>query len=132
MTFSPLWSALPPIPLHAVAAMTAFVLGCVQMALRKGTALHVWLGRIWVALMAVVAGSSFFIHDLRLWGPFSPLHLLSVITLAGLGYAVVMARRGEIERHRRTMQYLFCLALVLTGAFTLLPGRVMHQVIFGS
>jgi len=26
---------------------------------------------------------------------------------------------------------LYGLALILTGLFTLLPGRVMHQVVFG-
>jgi uncharacterized membrane protein len=31
--------------------------------------------------MAVVAASSFWIHQMRLVGPFSPIHLLSIFTL---------------------------------------------------
>ena len=54
--------------------------------------------------------------------------------LNGLGgfkmrrFAVQAARRGDIRRHKRAMTSLFWLALVLTGAFTFLPGRVMHQL----
>ena len=80
--------AAPAIPLHAVAAMTAFVLGVVQFAAPKGTLPHRAIGAIWVALMAVVAISSFWIHQLRLVGPWSPIHVLSIFTLVMLPLAV--------------------------------------------
>ena len=41
-----------------------------------------------------------------------------------------MVRKGEIEKHSRMMTLLFYLGLVLTGAFTLLPNRIMYTVIF--
>src|ERR1700710_2944442 len=75
MTLAPLLNALPPIPLHAIAAMAAFVLGIVQFAAPKGTLPHRTLGWIWVALMAFVAISSFWIHQLRVIGSWSPIHL---------------------------------------------------------
>ena len=132
MTLAPLISASPPIPLHALAALVAALLGALQLWGPKGTRNHRMLGYIWVGLMAFVAASGFFIHVLRLVGPFSPIHLLSAVTLVSLWYAVRAARRGNIGQHRRIMVALFWMALVLTGAFTFLPGRVMHQVVSGG
>jgi uncharacterized membrane protein len=88
VSFAPLLDAAPQIPLHAFAAMAAFVLGLVQFAAPKGTLAHRTIGWIWVALMAAVAVSSFWIHQLRLVGPFSPIHLLSIFTLMVLPLAV--------------------------------------------
>jgi uncharacterized membrane protein len=68
MSLAPLLNASPAIQLHAFAALTVFVLGVVQLTAPKGTLPHRTLGWVWVALMAVVAGSSFFIHEIRLWG----------------------------------------------------------------
>jgi hypothetical protein len=45
-----------------------------------------------VALMATVAGSGLFIWTIRLWAPFSPIHLLSVLVLVML-WRGVRARR---------------------------------------
>jgi uncharacterized membrane protein len=78
MSLAPLLNAAPGIPLHAVAAMSAFVLGVVQFAAPKGTLPHRTVGWIWVLLTATVAVSSFWIHQIRLLGPWSPIHLLSI------------------------------------------------------
>jgi uncharacterized membrane protein len=131
MSFAPLLNAALAIPLHAFAAMTAFVLGAVQLAAPKGTVPHRTLGWIWVALMAIVAGSSFWIHQIRLVGPWSPIHLLSIFTLAMLPLGVWRAHRHRAADHRRIMISLFVGALVIAGLFTLLPGRIMHAVAFG-
>jgi uncharacterized membrane protein len=82
--------------------------------------------------MATIAVSSFWIHDLRMIGPFSPIHLLSIFTLAVLPLAVLAARRHDVARHRRAMLGLFLGALVVAGLFTLLPGRIMHAAVFGG
>jgi uncharacterized membrane protein len=37
MSLAPLLDAVPPIPVHAFAAMAAFALGVVQLAAPKGT-----------------------------------------------------------------------------------------------
>ena len=120
-----------PIPLHALAAMVAIILGGIQLAMKKGGAVHRLLGRLWVGLMAVVAASSFFIHEIKLWGLYSPIHVLSLWTLFSLGLAIYFVRVGKIKRHQQVMIALYGFALILTGFFTLLPGRVMHQVVFG-
>src|SRR3954466_13746548 len=125
MSLAPLLDAAPAIPLHAFAAMAAFVLGLVQFAAPKGTLPHRTIGWIWVALMAVVAASSFWIHQIRLVGPFSPIHLLSIFTLVMLPLAVWRARRHQVAGHRRVMILIFAGALVIAGLFTLVPGRIM-------
>ena len=132
MSLAPLLDAAPAIPLHAFAAMAAFVLGSIQLAAPKGTLPHRTLGWIWVILMLVVAGSSFWIHQIQLVGPWSPIHLLSIFTLIMLPIAVWRARRHRVADHRRIMTMTFVGALVIAGLFTLLPGRIMHAVVFGQ
>ena len=119
MSLAPLLDAAPAIPLHAFAAMAAFVLGIVQFAAPKGTLPHRTLGWIWVALMASVAISSFWIHQIRLVGPWSPIHLLSIFTLVMLPLAVWQAHRHQVADHRRIMILIFAGALVIAGLFTL-------------
>lgn len=131
MSLAPLLDAAPAIPVHAFAAMAALVLGIVQFAAPKGTLPHRTLGWIWVVLMAAVAASSFGIHQLRLLGPWSPIHLLSILVLILLPVAVIAARRHHVSSHRKTMIGIFAGGLVIAGLFTLLPGRIMHAVVFG-
>ena len=119
-----------PIPLHAIAAMIAIILGGFQLTMKKGGILHRILGRVWLGLMLIVAFSSFFIHKFELWGAYSPIHLLSLWTIFSVGLAVYYVRVGNIRRHKQVMIAFYWLALILTGFFTLLPGRVMHQVLF--
>ena len=132
MSLAPLLDAAPAIRLHAFAAMTAFAIGLVQFSAPKGTLPHRTVGWIWVALMAIVAVSSFSIHRLRLWGPWSPIHLLSIFMLVTLPLAVRAAHRHAVARHRTGMISIFLGALVIAGLFTLAPGRIMHAVVFGQ
>src|SRR5712691_4005624 len=131
MTLAPLLAAPAVIQLHAFAALGAFTLGAVQLAAPKGTIPHRLFGWLWASLMLAVVVSSFFIHTIRLWGPWSPIHLLSLFTLAMLPLAVWRARQHDVPRHQRAMTGLFVGALVIAGVFTLLPGRIMHAVVFG-
>lgn len=128
---APLLNAAPVIQLHAFAAMGAFTLGVVQLAAPKGTLPHRTIGWIWAGLMLTIVVSSFFIHQIRLWGPFSPIHLLSIFTLVMLPLAVLRARRHNVSGHRNAMLGLFFGALLIAGAFTFLPGRIMHAVAVG-
>jgi uncharacterized membrane protein len=107
------------------------VLGLVQFAAPKGTLPHRTIGWIWVALMAVVALSSFWIHRIGLVGPFSPIHLPWILPLAMLPLGIWWAHYHDVARHRRVMAATFTGALVIAGLLTLLPGRIMHTVVFG-
>ena len=131
MTLGPLLTAPAVIQVHAFAALAAFALGAVQLIAPKGTIPHRVFGWTWATLMLAVVLSSFFIHTIRLWGPFSPIHLISVFTLVMLPLAVLRARRHDVRQHQRAMTSLFIGALVIAGIFTLMPGRIMHAVVFG-
>jgi uncharacterized membrane protein len=132
MSLDPLLAASLVVQMHAFAAMAAFVLGIVQFASPKGTLPHRTIGYVWVGLMLLVAGSSFAIHGIGQWGAFSAIHILSIIVLVLVPLAVLAARRHNVGRHRLAMISLFAGALVIAGAFTLLPGRIMHRVVFGG
>lgn len=132
MTLQPLLSASPAIQFHAFAAIAAFGLGIVQLARRKGDGPHRLSGYVWVGLMLVIAASSFWIHGMNQWQGFSVIHLLSIWVLAFTPIAVMLARRGNIRAHKRSMIGLFAGALLIAGFFTFVPGRIMHTVLFGG
>ena len=131
MSLGPLLSAPPPIPWHAFAALASLAIGGAQLALPKGTARHRVMGYAWAALMLVIAISSFWIQQIRLIGPFSPIHILSVLVLITVPLAVWHAHRHRVAKHRKVMISLYVFALIGAGVFTLLPGRIMHAVVFG-
>jgi uncharacterized membrane protein len=132
MTLAPLLNASPAIQIHAFAAMTAFALGLVQFAAPKGTLPHRTIGWTWVMLMTVVSVTAFFIHELRVWGPWSPIHLIAIYVLIMLPLGVWRARHHKVSAHRKTMIGIFIGGLVIAGLFTFVPGRIMHAVTFGN
>src|SRR5579864_4880751 len=132
MSLAPLLDAPAATQFHAFAAMASFALGLVQLAAPKGTLPHRTIGWTWVTLMLIVGVSSFWIHSIKLWGIWSPIHLLSIFVLVMLPLAVFAAHRHNVRRHQRAMIGLFAGALLIAGIFTLLPGRIMHAVVFGS
>ena len=131
MTLAPLLAASPAIQLHAFAAMAAFAIGIVQLSAPKGTTAHRTVGWLWVLLMLVVSVSAFWIHTIRLWGPWSPIHLLAIFTLITLPIGLLHARHHRVVAHKWTMISIFFGALVIAGVFTFVPGRIMHTVAFG-
>lgn len=52
--------------------------------------------------------------------------------LVMLPLAAWRAHTHRVTDHRRIMILLFTGALVAAGLFTLVPGRIMHQVFFGA
>jgi uncharacterized membrane protein len=132
MTLTPLLDAPAIIQIHAFAAIAAFSIGVVQLAAPKGTIPHRLIGWSWVTVMLAVAVSSLFIHVLRMWDPWSPIHLLSILVLVTLPLGIWHAHRHDVRRHKNAMTALFIGALVIAGALTLLPGRIMHAVVFGA
>jgi uncharacterized membrane protein len=132
MSLDPLLAAPLVVQAHAIAAVAAFVLGLVQFAAPKGTLPHRTIGYVWVALMLLIAGSSFAIRGEGRFGGFSWIHILSVIVLVLVPLSALAAHRHHVRRHSLAMTSIFVGALVVAGAFTLLPGRIMHGVVFGG
>ena len=124
MTPTPLLAAPALVQVHALAAVAALALGPLQFALPKGTGFHRALGYARVALMAPVATSAFGITGVAGEGRYSYIHLHrrgDVRLPAARGVA------GAAAPDRRAQKVV----PVITGAFTLLPGRLMHPVVFG-
>lgn len=130
--FAPFQDATRTIQLHTAAAILALALTGAQLCMPKGTRLHRWMGWSWILLMATAAISSLFISTIKLWGPFSPIHLLVPVTLYSLYEGWRSARQRNIRQHKKTMLTLVIVALGITGALTLLPGRLMHEMLIGN
>lgn len=131
MSLEPLLTSSLMIQIHTFAALTAVPLAALQFAAPKGTPSHRAIGWGWVVLMAIVAITGFFIWEIRMIGPFSPIHLLSIGVLAGLASGVWLIRRGFRLGHWLVMAGVTS-GLLIAGAFTFLPGRIMHAVVTGG
>ncbi len=118
-----------PIKVHLSMAMTALIIGIVQMSGVKGNRLHRVLGWTWVIAMTGTAVSSFFIRELN-HGSFSLIHLLSGWTLIALPMALVAIRAGKVAAHARAMMGLFLGGLLIAGVLSFIPGRLMWQMFF--
>ncbi len=129
-TLAPLMAASPVIQAHVVCALLAFVLGPAALMRRSRDRWHKILGRMWVAAMAGTALSSLLINEARVVGPFSAIHVLSVITLVGLWQGVAAVRAGRIAEHRTAMLRIYGFAILVAGTFTVLPGRRMSETLF--
>jgi uncharacterized membrane protein len=117
---------------HLFVALGALALGPVALTARKGTPVHRAAGYTWVLLMLAAAVSSLFIHGGRLpnLAGFSPIHLLSVYTLVMLTIAMVAIFQRRISAHRRAMKGLYLGACLGAGAFALLPGRFLGDLVW--
>ena len=128
----------PTVAIHLSAALGALLLGPLALWSRLGREqhpqLHRWAGRLWVALMLTTAITAMGIRhsSLAIWQGFSLIHLLIPLTLVTLVVAVIAVLRGHIRRHRRSMQSLYLFALLIPGAFTLLPGRYLGRLVWGD
>lgn len=118
------------IQIHIAAAMAALLLGTVQLVGIKGTGIHRLIGWSWVVAMLTVAVSSLFIRQINP-DAFSLIHLLSGWTLIALPMALFAIRRGRVASHARGMTWTFIGGLIVAGAFTFIPGRLMWAVFFG-
>lgn len=130
MTFEPLFSAPTAIQIHVAAALLAVVLTLVQLSRNVGGRSHRRRGYAWVCAMAVTSLSSFWIAEIRLIGPFSPIHLLSIYVLYTLYSGVIAARQRKIKAHRAWLNSCAFWGLGVAGLFTLIPDRRLSEILF--
>jgi uncharacterized membrane protein len=130
--FTELATTEPLVALHLSTMLGATVLGAWLLAGRKGRTAHRVLGWTWVVLMALAALSSAFMPSRwPVLGPLGPIHLLTLLVLVALPLGVARARAGQVTAHRRTMTRLYVGACAVAGVFTLLPGRLLGQWVWG-
>jgi uncharacterized membrane protein len=134
MSFTPILSLPLDLALHLWAALLAVLLGPVALYRRRRDRRHKVAGYAWVVAMALVALSSFSLTAgiLPVVAGFGLIHLLSVWVLWQLWRGVDAARSGQLRRHKATMRGLYWGGLMVAGIFTLLPGRVLNEVLFAE
>lgn len=131
-------SLTPLVAVHLTSALLAVVTGPVALWARKGATqrprLHRAFGYAWVTLMIIAAVSALFIPAtvVPLAFGLGIIHLLSFLTLTMLGVSFWFLAKGNIEGHRKTMQNLYIQACLVAGAFTLLPGRFLGNLVWGQ
>ena len=86
-------------------------------------------GYLWVTAMVVTAVTALGIFEIRLFGPLSPIHALSLVVIVMLWRGVGAIQAGRVVAHGRMMAQLYIWSMGVAGLFTLLPGRRMHMVL---
>jgi uncharacterized membrane protein len=114
--------------IHLLAILILFAAGCGMLALPKGDKRHRVLGWLWVIAMTVMGVAS----------ALQPFNASSVAGLAGGGsalalmaYGVWSARRHRAVDHGRAMLLLMISLIFITG-LALLPGRLLHKMLFSA
>ena len=122
---------------HVTLALLAVPLGTYIFLTKKGTKQHKMLGRIWVIFLIIVSLTAIFIQTINP-GQYSWIHLLIPFTLVSLIYSIwniKKYKKTKIERYKYSHMYsmigVYVGALLIAGAFTLMPGRFFHHILFG-
>jgi len=122
---------------HATLALLAVPLGLSILLTKKGTKQHRILGRIWVTFLIIVSLTAIFIQAINP-GQYSLIHLLIPWTIGSLIYSIWNIKKfknTKIERYKFAHMYsmigVYVGALLIAGAFTLMPGRFFHEILFG-
>ncbi|MBV7378714.1 DUF2306 domain-containing protein [Maritimibacter dapengensis] len=131
MSLEPLLTAPLAVQIHVIAALEALVLTPLVIFRKRRDNWHRIAGYLWVTNIVIASVSSFLITEIRLIGPFSPIHALSVLTLVNVVLAVRAIRRRNVTAHQSIMKATAFWGLGVAGTLALVPGRRMHEVLFG-
>jgi uncharacterized membrane protein len=73
-----------------------------------------------------------FIRDFRLpnLAGYTPIHILTVTTLAGLGYGIWHIVNRRVAAHRQAMWKVYLFGCLGAGSFALLPGRYLGDLVW--
>jgi|TARA_B110000503_G_C6748868_1_gene250750 uncharacterized membrane protein len=123
--------------LHAFPGLLALILGSIVLLSKKGTKTHKRRGYIWLGLMLLISLTAIFIQEINP-GSYSLIHLLIPWTIFSIIFGIYAIKKFKVTKnkvwrnlHQWTMIGLFFGALVIAGAFTLMPGRMLNEIIFG-
>ena len=123
--------------IHAFFALTAVPLGLYIFLTKKGTAKHILFGRIWISWLLTISLTAIFIQEIAP-GEYSLIHLLIPLTIGSLIYSIWSIRKYKKttllkykRAHMSSMTSVYVGALILAGAFTLMPGRLFYEILFG-
>ena len=128
MNFQPILTADPIIVVHIIFGVTALIVGPIALYGKRRGALHRAIGYLWVFSMLLLAGTSFFIEGLAVFGYFGPIYLRSLFTIWSVFEAMRQIYLGNSALHRRIMHTLYWYGLVISGLVNFLLGRVINRV----
>lgn len=117
---------------HLLTLLIALGLTPFLLLQKRGTRAHRQLGWIWAVAMFSTAAISFWINESgSSLGGWSPIHILSLITVIGVPLAVLRARQHRIEAHRFQIRVIVTGALLIAGFFTFPFGRMLGRWLLG-
>lgn len=134
-SLEPLLAAPTLVQLHATAGVLALLLGALRLIWFSGARAEPALGWGFLALL-VLASVSALLLPLPSGAPnlygVTPHHGFVVLALAGAGWAVLAAHRGDQLRRQRVVTATFAGVLLMAGLFEMAPGRMLNAVLAGS
>lgn len=119
---------------HLGTITPAFFIATYLMCVKKGTRQHRFLGRIYMGLMLFTALVSLLMSAKvgpTLLGHFGFIHVLSLVVFYSVIKAYTAIRKGQVKAHKSHMISLYVGGLLVAGAFTLTPGRMLGNLLFG-
>jgi uncharacterized membrane protein len=114
--------------IHAIFILTMVVTGWGMLALPKGDQRHRVLGWSWISAMTLMGITSMAVPHGNAWisayvGGGSALVLMT--------WGILKVKRRRYRDHARTMVMLM-IALIVMTLLAVMPGRLMHNVLFGG
>ena len=118
------------IRIHLATIIPSAIIGTwLIFASRKGSTAHRLLGFVYLALMTITATAAIFIRELNA-GSFSFFHIFVPMTYWGVFGALWSLHRRDVAGHKRAMLGLYFGGILVAGAFTFAPGRLIHRFFF--
>ena len=119
--------------LHLATIIPAFLLGTYLLINHKGTPKHKLLGKLYMLLMLFTAIVTLFMSaevGPTIFNHLGFIHLFSFLVLYSVPSAYFAAKNNNIKKHRDNMIGLYVGGILIAGAFTLAPGRLIHSWLF--
>lgn len=119
--------------IHLSTIIPCVIIGTVLLLIKKGTPIHKKAGRVYMILMLFTAVITLFMPakvGATFLGHFGWIHLLSFLTIWTVPAAYTAIRKGNVKSHKQKMIILYFGAIIIAGAFTLMPGRYLNDLLF--
>jgi uncharacterized membrane protein len=114
--------------IHAIFILTIVVTGWGMLALPKGDLRHRVLGWSWVGAMTLMGITSMTVPHGNSW---ISAYVGGGSALVLMAWGILKVKRRRYRDHARTMVMLM-IALVVMTLLAVMPGRLMHNVLFGG
>lgn len=121
--------------LHLATILPAFAIGTVVLLRPKGDGSHKRWGKVFLLLMLATAVITLFMPATvgpRWLGHFGLIHVFCILVFISAPRAYVAARQGNIRAHRANIIGLYVDAILIAGAFTFTPGRMLHSLVVNA